>query len=276
MRYITAVRARIQQLSALHINIYAANAAFFIILAAIPSVMLLLALLSLTPLTIDDFFNMINDILPASVLPLFTILREDLVPDSRVTLISISAITTLWSASRGVLGLLYGLNAVYRIPETRGYFYKRLISMFYMILLLIVIILTLVLHVFGQKIQLLLLHYLPRIAQITAFFLQRKILILLGLMALIFTLIYAVFPNRRIQLRYAVPGALFSAAGWLLFSFAFSIYVNHFSNYSAIYGNLTMLILIVVWLYCCNYILLLGGVLNYMLERYHLLQFYRK
>ena len=65
----------------------------------------------------------------------------------------------------------------------------------------------------------------------------------------------------------ALPaGAAFSAAGWVLFSFFFSVFVENFSNYATIYGSLTAIIILMMWLYFCMYILLIGGEVSMWLQ----------
>jgi membrane protein len=267
VRLLKNIHRLIQQLSEMQINIYAANASFFTLLSAIPGFMLILAVISVTPLTTDDFLAFLEGYVPSTVAPILSFLSTQIIPTSWTATISITALAALWSASRGVLGLLYGLNAVYHVPETRGYLYQRLISVFYMVLLMLMLLLMLLLHVFGQRIQALLVAHLPRIAAITASLLQTRLLLTAGLLTLVFTVIYTVFPNRRIRILRAVPGAVGAAVGWLLCSYGFSIYINSFARFSVIYGNLTTVILTILWLYFCIYILLCGGVLNYLLEQ---------
>ena len=266
MRLIGWIRQRLDRLSELQLNIYAANASFFILLAAIPSLMLVLAVLSLTPLTTNDFLDLLEGVVPSSVISVFSYFTTEIIPSSRTATISVTILAVLWSASKGVLGMLYGLDAVYHVKETRNYLHLRLISMFYMLLVVLMLLFMLLLHVFGQKIQSLLIAYLPDVAIITHALLQAKTLLTSALLTLLFTMIYTVFPNRRIHIVRAVPGALAAAIGWQVFSFGFSLYINYLAGYSIVYGSLTTVIFSILWLYFCIYILLLGGLFNYYLE----------
>ena len=65
-----------------------------------------------------------------------------------------------------------------------------------------------------------------------------------------------------------MPGALFTGAGWILFSYIFSVYINNFSNYSRIYGSLTAIVLLMLWLYSCMTILLYGAEVNMEIIRH--------
>ena len=178
-----------------------------------------------------------------------------------------SALAALWSSSRWVYGLLTGLNAVYGVAEDRGYFYTRAISVLYTFALEVVILLTLVLHVFGgtiisffQSIQLPALRLLMSI-------LDLRFVFLLILQSLLFTLMFMILPNRRNRFWESLPGGLFSSIGWMLFSNLYSIYVTHFPSYSNIYGSVYAIAISMLWLYCCLEILFFGGALNRLLMR---------
>ena len=78
----------------------------------------------------------------------------------------------------------------------------------------------------------------------------------------LFTAMYVVFPNEKIKIRHALPGAVFAAIGWLVFSKLYSVYVVHFSSFAGIYDSLYSLALGLLWLYFCISIVFYGGVLN--------------
>ena len=122
IRTIRIISAKLRDVS---ISAFAAQAAFFIILSFIPFLMFLFTLLNLLPATAVDFKR-----LPAGIL---------------------SGTAALWSASRGTLALIHGLNAVYKQKETRNYFRVRAISMIYTLCFAALLIVTLVLLVFGNR-----------------------------------------------------------------------------------------------------------------------------
>ena len=66
-------------------------------------------------------------------------------------------------------------------------------------------------------------------------------------------------PNHIVQLKVQLMGAAFSAVGWMIVSWIFSVYLDIFKGFSSMYGSLTTIVLIMLWLYFCMYILLLGG-----------------
>ena len=176
--------------------------------------------------------------------------------------ISLSAITGLWSASRGVYGLLTGLNAIYGVQENRGYLYTRSISVFYTFLFLLMLLATLVLNVFGTT----LIQWLPlknfTLVQFLWDIVDWRFILMLLLQTGLFTAMFMALPNRRNTFRQSVPGALLASVGWLVFSDLFSVYVENFSGYANVFGSVYAVALSMLWLYFCISIVFYGGVLN--------------
>lgn len=252
----------------LHIPLHAANTGYFIVLSVFPGLLLVLSLLRYTDLTVEHLARLVGDFLPQPLTEGAEELLFGAWQNASGTVVGLSAVTALWSASRGIYGLLTGLNAVYATAENRGYFRTRAISMLYTFAFLLVLLLTLVLHVFGSSlIGLLVMIDDPLLIFLTDL-LNLRFFLLLAVQTLIFTLMFMVLPNRRNRFRESLPGGLFSSLGWLVFSEGFSVYVKHFSGLANVYGNVYTVALSMLWLYCCMSILFYGGVLNrYLMGR---------
>ena len=252
----------------LQIPVYAANACYFLVLMIFPALLLVMSSLRYTSLSANDLIEVLGTVVPSALMPTAERLIVNTYYNSSGVVISVSAVTALWSSSRGVYGLLTGLNHVYGVREDRGYFYTRLISVVYTFAFLMVLILTLVLHVFGKSIaawinakDLALVDWMVRVIDI-------RFLVLLGLQILVFTALYMVLPNRRNRFWSSLPGAAVAAVGWQVFSNLFSIYVQRLNVYSNIYGSVYALALGMLWLYICVTIVLFGGVLNRLILRW--------
>lgn len=250
------------------ISLHAAYAGYFIILAVFPALLMLLSLLRFAGLQVEILVDMMGEILPPALMETVEGMVYSAWLHSTGTVLGLSALTALWSASRGVYGLLRGLNAVYDVWENRGYLYTRSISVIYTFLFGIVLILTLVLHVFGNAV----FRWLSMVDNPVVIFLvdlvDVRFFLLLMLQSLIFTLMYMVLPNGRDGFGSSLPGGILSSVGWLVFSDLFSIYVEHFNRYSLIYGSVYALALGMLWLYCCLSILFYGGALNrYLMDK---------
>ena len=248
------------------ISLHAAYAGYFIILAVFPALLMLLSLLRFAGLQVEVLVDMMGEILPPALMETVEGMVYSAWFHSTGTVLGLSALTALWSASRGIFGLLQGLNAVYDQGESRGYLYTRGISVIYTFLFGIVLILTLVLHVFGNAV----FRWLSMVDNPVVMFLvdmvDARLFLLLMLQCLIFTLMYMVLPNGRNGFGSSLPGGILSSVGWLIFSDLFSIYVEHFNRYSLIYGSVYALALGMLWLYCCMSILFYGGALNHWLS----------
>ena len=254
------------ELNEKHVSAYAAKTAYFIMLSFIPILMLLFTLLQFTPLHKADVLSLFVGVFPSSIDPLVISIVDEIYGKSG-TLISISAIIVLWTAGKGITAIIQGLNSVFDVKETRNYLVLRIYGAFYTVLMILAILLLLVLVVFGNKIQTNFLSNIPLIGSITGAILKKRYGISICLMVLIFAVIYHFMPNTRIRFKYQLPGAVFTAASWSAFSFVFSVYVDYFSNMSNMYGSLTTVIIVMLWLYMCMYIMLIGAVINGILMK---------
>lgn len=255
----------VRYIAGLNIPVYASHAGFFIVLAVFPTLVLLLSLLRYTGLDVGNLTDILEGVIPGALLPSARKLILSTYQGTTGTLVSISALTALWSASRGIHGLLTGLNSIYDVSEDRGYIYTRLISVVYTFAFLLVLLLTLLLHVFGTS----LLQWLPfedsPIIALLEEIVDLRFFLLLGVQTVLFTAMFMVLPNRPNKLMDSLPGALLASSGWLIFSDLYSIYVEHFAGLSNIYGSVYAVALSMLWLYCCMSIVFYGGALNHWL-----------
>lgn len=263
---------RLQQLSrkisALRISVYAANATFFLLLSAFPAILLLLSILQYTPLTQQDFLALLHGVVPSVLLPLLEFIVTDVFESGSWTILSVSAVAAVWSASRGVYGVVIGLNAIYQAKESRSYLAMRLRCVFYTVLFLLALLLTLAAHVFGRKI---LAYFSSKdipIFHFLAYLMRLRFLVVGLVLTLFFTVIFMVFPNRRTGFLASLPGAAGAAVAWIGFSAIFSVYTAKFGNYSAFYGSIAGIALTMLWLYACMCILFYGGAFNRCLALY--------
>ena len=252
----------------LHIPLHAANAGYFIVLSVFPALLLILSLLRYTGLQVESLIDLLGDVLPSALMEGAEELVYSTYLNASGAVVGLSAVTALWSASRGIYGLLTGLNAIYGVSENRSYFYTRGISVVYTFVFFLVVLLTLVLHVFGNTI----IGFLTMIDNAVLIFLMDildlRFFLLLIVQTLVFTAMFMALPNKRNRFWDSLPGGLFASLGWLIFSDIFSIYVENFQNYSNIYGSIYAIALGMLWLYFCLSILFCGGALNrYFVER---------
>ena len=251
-----------------HMGAYAAQAAYFFVLSLIPIFLLLLTMVQFTPVTMNDVLEAVLQVFPSSVTPLIRAIVIQVYSGSGV--IPVTVIVALWSAGKGVLSVTYGLNCIYENTETRNYVYLRLRASLYTVIFLLAIMLSLVLSVFGNSISVMLYEHVPFLSRVVDFVIRIRTVVTLVVLTVFWDIVYKFLPNRsnmaKTTLRKQLPGAVFTACGWLFLSFIFSVYLDVFTGFSNMYGSLTTIVLIMLWLYGCMYIILLGGEVNALLE----------
>lgn len=253
-----------------HTGAYAAQAAYFFVLSMIPIILLLLTMVQFTSLTKDYIMNAVLQAFPTTVEGLIESIVDQVYSQSG-TIIPITIIVALWSAGRGVLSITNGLNCVYESRETRNYVYLRIRASLYTVIFLVAIILSLVLSVFGNRIAIMLNQRFPVLVRLIDTVIRSRTLITLCILTLFWDTVYKYLPNRKnigkTTMKKQLPGAIFTACAWQVISFVFSIYLDIFTGFTTMYGSLTMIILIMLWLYMCMYVILLGGEVNALLQR---------
>lgn len=258
--------AAVQTINQMRIPLHAAYAAYFIVLSIFPSLLLTLSILGYAGLEVTSLIDLLSDLVPKALMELAENLVFSVYQNATGTVLGISAVAALWSASRGIYGVLRGLNAIYDVSESRSYLYTRGISLVYTFFFLLVLLLTLVLHVFGST----LLSTLTMVDNPILIFLvdliDLRFFLLLIIQSLFFTLMFMVLPNKRNRFWESLPGGILASLGWLVYSDMFSIYVENFNRYANIYGSLYAVALGLLWLYCCMNILFYGGALNRYLK----------
>lgn len=246
-------------------TVYAAQASFFIIIAAFPFIMLLMSLIQFIPtITKSNLLQLLIAIIPSTLEmdSVIVTVIDNIYTNSPFTMLSVTAVAAIWSASRGMLSIERGLNRVFGKEKKRNYVITRLICAGYTVVFMVICILTLVLLVLGNSLQGFMLRHFPFLAEIIRYVITFRT-VLFFVLTLGFAVLYTYVPEKKQIFRKQLLGAIFSTLGWIGFSFAFSIYFTNFSNYSVMYGSLTAIVLLMLWLYFCICILFLGAEINY-------------
>lgn len=254
------IRNFIRQAARDNVSAHAAGTAFFVFLSLIPLLMLICAILPYTPITEGMLMQFAVNLTPQPANALIIYLIEE-VYDRSAGVLSIAAVITVWTAAKGMLALMRGLNAVNGVTEHRNYFLLRIEASFYTILMLAGTVLTLVILVFGNKLVEIFFRDFPKLYVAAQYLLPFRFLPIWLLLTLLFAAIYTFVPRIKTKLRFQIPGALFAAVAWSVFSWGFSLYIDFFDGFG-MYGNLTTVIIIMLWLYFCMYILLIGANIN--------------
>ena len=216
-----------------HVSAYAAQAAYFLIMSFIPFILFLTTLIRYTPLSYNVVRDAIIGFVPGN-LQTFVLSIVVEVYKRSTAIVPLSALMALWASGKGMQAITNGLNTIYHVKETRNWLMNRIYSVFYMLLFVLAIIVSLLMLVLGNRIQ------------VAA---QKTIPILGSLMA-------------------KIMGArtFIIAVAWLIFSYGFSLYFEFFPNFGNMYGSLTALIMVMLWLYVCMNLILYGAEINAYFE----------
>ncbi len=248
-----------------HIGAYAAQSAYFLIMSFIPFVLVLTAMVQYTPLTYKVVRQAIIGFVPDNLQEFVLKIIAEVFTKS-VAVLPISGIFALWSSGKGMMSLIAGLNTIYHVKETRNWLINRIYSVLYMFLFAIALIISLLMLVMGNRIHSLLVVRMPLLGRMMGRILNAKTFLVFVVLFLVFLVLYRYLPNRKASLKSQVPGAFIIAVAWSLFSYFFSLYFTFFPNFSNMYGSLSALIMVMLWLYVCMNLLLYGAEINAYFE----------
>lgn len=242
------------------INAYSAQSAFFVILSAIPFLMVFSSLLRYTPITESTLMQIYQNTLPEYIAPFLISITEEIYNRS-FGVISVTAVVAIWSASKGIHYMADGLNSVNDLEENRNWFVLRFWAIVYTTIFLFAIIFTLLVIVFGNSLHTLATQYIPLLSDVVAVLAHFRGILLFVLLVVFFDVIFTKLPSKKLELRGQLPGAVLCAVAWYVFSFGLSVYVDYFNGFS-MYGSLTTIVLIMLWLYFCMYIMMICAEIN--------------
>ncbi|MGA3599911.1 YihY/virulence factor BrkB family protein [Lysinibacillus agricola] len=258
----------ILRLQRVEVSALAAQLAYFFLLSFFPLLIVLVTLLPYLNFDTTQVYAFLVNVMPDEVYRLIEDTLNEILTIRNSSLLSIGVLGTIWSASKGVNALIRALNKAYD-TKTRGSIIDRGLSLVFTIAFVIVIAVALLLPVFGQQIG----HFLFSIVGIEEQFeiVWERLRWSMPLLLIFIVLmgIYWVVPNTspRLKLIGVWPGALFSTLAWLAVTYVFSFYISNFANYSATYGSIGGVIILMLWLYFTGIILIFGGILNATMQK---------
>ncbi|WP_164217392.1 YihY/virulence factor BrkB family protein [Virgibacillus sp. YIM 98842] len=240
----------------------AAQLAYFFLLSLFPFLLVLVTLVGFLPFDDIAVVEFINRYAPDQISDLIESNVQQLMHQQSGGLLSIGIIVTLWSASNGVNALMRGFNRAYEVEENRSFIVSRLIAVVLTIGMIIVIITALLLPVFGRMIGVYLFSFFGLSEGFITVWESVRYITSSVVFFVVFLALYVLAPNKRIYFKNAIWGAVFATVFWQLTSLAFSFYVNTLGNYSATYGSLGTVIVLMLWFYISAIIIMLGGLIN--------------
>ncbi|MDO4618368.1 MAG: YihY/virulence factor BrkB family protein [Clostridia bacterium] len=243
------------------ITVYAAQASFYIIIAVIPFLMLAMSVFQfIVNADFEEIILAINRMLPQNYHEIaYKILSE--LSEKSIPFLSFSAFMALWTMSRGASALQMGVKRIYKTTREKGFLRTQISSILHTISFVIIFVVSLIMLIFGPTIADILtekyglgrlMNIIENISGITS----------IVFFTLFFAVMYKFLGGKKVPFKNQFPGAFFSSLGWVLYSMIFGVYINNFADYSYIYGSLTAIILLSLWLYGCLIIFLFGAEVN--------------
>ncbi|MED3727970.1 YihY/virulence factor BrkB family protein [Priestia filamentosa] len=239
-----------------------AELAYFLLLSLFPFLIFMFTLIAFLPFQGDDLLALVRQFAPEESLYLIEHNVQNVLSKQNTSLLSFGAIATVWSASNGINAIIRALNRAYNVKETRSFLIARAIAILLTIAMIFVIVIALLLPVFGKAIGVYFFSSFGASEEFLDVWNMLRWIVSIAILFIVFTFLYLFAPSKRLRLSQVVPGAIFTTVGWSFSSLAFSYYVNNFSNYSAMYGSLGGVIVLMIWLYLSGIILVLGGEVN--------------
>lgn len=260
---ITAVPKKLNEEN---ISAYAAHAAFFTFISAFPFILLLLTVIKYTPLTEQMLLASIEKLAPGIIEDTLVSWINELYSDN-VGFLSLSIIIALWSASRGIRGIVGNINRIYGCTDQKKetFLVKRLLSILYTIILILIIVLAFVLIIIGDKLGARITQLLP-FAKSISVLIDLRMIIAVAMFFFIFLIMYTFIPYKKSKFKYEIYGAVLTTLGCFLFTYGYSIYMHYTDLGNSIYGSLAAIIFFLMWVYACMYIMFSGALFNKFLH----------
>ncbi len=177
-------------------------------------------------------------------------------------LLSIGILATIWSASNAINAVIKTLNEAYGVKECRSFIKTRLLAIFLTFGVIFAFVVALVFPVFGKMIGNAAFSYLGLSDEFLQIWGVLRWLISFLIISTVVSVLYYLAPCKKLKYSEIWYGSLVATFFWQIVSFGFAFYVDHFGNYTATYGSIGAIIVLMLWFYLTGIVLLSGGVLN--------------
>ena len=244
--------------------------AFNLIMAIVPLLVVIVQLGTYLSLNTDLVKYLITAYAPQEVQQLLLYLFDTTsAPQSGTLFVLLTAISFFWLISKGFYGISIAANTTYQVPLMKFAYLERIFSFMMLCFMILLLVVTIILALFGQAIISLVLHLLNIQVDsymIILFNIIRSTISFISYFSF-FVLLFYLSPTIKIKIHEIIPGALVTAVGWSVASIGFSFYVNYIANYNKFYGSLSVIIILLFWLYILGYTIMIGLQVNYILKR---------
>ena len=246
----------------------AAQLAYYFVFALFPFLSFLVTLTAYLPLqgAVHELLARASEVMPDEAMAIVQDQLNKLVTVQRPRLLTVSLLLAVWSASRGVDAIRTALNLAYDVKESRPFWKTQGLAIAITVLGAVLMLVSITLIALGGKAGEWLAAQLG-IQQVYAMvwaFLRWPITMFL--IMFVSASLYYFLPDVEQEWRFITPGSVMGTVLWLLTTWGFTQYVEHFGKYDVMYGSIGGMIVLLTWLYLTGLIFVLGGEINAILE----------
>lgn len=252
------------------VGIVSAGVAFYAFLAIFPALMALISIygLAMNPENVQSQINSLSDMMPEQAYSIVEDQIKEFTSTSGKTLgwgTALGILFSLWSANKGTKSLFTGVDIAYNTHNTRNFIQQNLLTLLFTFGAVLILILSMVLIVIFPA----LVDQIGLPEQIESLITWLRWVILALLVVFFLGMVYRYAPVRpRPSFQMVFPGSLAATLIWLAASWGFSYYVSNFGSYGEVYGSISAVVILMLWLLLTSWMVLLGAELNSETERY--------
>ena len=233
------------------------NIAFFFVMALIPMLTTVVIIASYFSISVDTIINFVENLIPNEASNLIVSAISGKGFDSSVGAFNLVA---LFVASNGTFAIINASNTLYQVPHS-DHLKDRIRSVILLFILLSLIVFLMIVPIFGEKI-LSLFETTPFIEGLKVVHKITEWPLTIFLVYINLKLIYTIATSIKVTSESTTYGSLFTTTIWVIATVVFSYYLDHFANYNILYGNLSSLIILMMWLYIISYVFVMGIAIN--------------
>lgn len=265
-RYIKEILVRLKEH---HVESFSSQIAFFMMLSIFPFLILLFMFLTELSLEAAEGMTDIYKVIPDQA---SGIIKDYLEYSEQFSnkVFSPILVVAIWMSSNAVTALMKAVNIAYNLEETRNYVVRKGLAILYTLLIILVILTAIVIPNMGAFAMGYVRKYIEIPEMNLIIFNMLRVVVSATVLFLVLAFLYKTLPNMKLKYKAVMPGTIFAFFGLMLTSFLFSKFVQDYAQYSLVYGSLAAVIVLMIWLFLCGMILMLGSEINaikYMLKQ---------
>lgn len=253
-----------------NVSIVSAGVAFYAFLAVFPAIGALVSIygLAMDPQSLQGQLENLAQVMPQQAFEIIEAQLKDLISTSGSALswsLAIGILLSIWSANKGTKSLFTGIDIAYDTKDDRGFIKQNALTLLFTFGAILLVIISLAIIVLWPV----MIDKVPLPSTIKGLITWLRWVLLAALVAFFLAAVYRYAPAKRTsEFKWVLPGALVATVLWLIASWGFSFYVKNFGSYGEVYGSISAVVVMLLWLFLTSFIILIGAELNSEIEKY--------